>query len=47
MFGEFDQIQINYEGLWREAIVESAVTTNNSYMVVFDNSNPFLIGTGK
>ena len=46
MFGEFDQIQINYEGLWREAIVESADSEKNSYMVVFDNNNPFLIGAG-
>ena len=42
MFAEFDLIQINYEVLWREAIVESAAT-NNSYMVVFDNSNPTIV----
>ena len=42
MFAEFDLIQINYEVLWREAIVESAAT-NSSYMVVFDNSNPTIV----
>ena len=38
----FARYQKFNEVLWREAIVESAAT-NNSYMVVFDNSNPTIV----